>query len=222
MSVSRPVRQAPLGEQIAHELRVMIVTGRLKPGDRLVEDSLSVQFDVSRGPVRDALRLLINEGLVEPQRRGVAVAGLTSADVDELYSLREALELLALRETMRRADADWSLLEQSLSELRAAADDGSAADYAAADLEFHSKLYELSGHRRLQSTWAQHRPTFHVLLEASNAQDADLHPSAEAHADLLKVMRSGNVDAAAALLSEHLFGARNRIRTAREESNPQG
>lgn len=221
MSVFRPVRQVPLGEQIAHELRVMIVTGQMPPGARLVEDGLSAQFDVSRGPIRDALRLLENEGLVVAQRRGVAVAGLTSTDVDELYSLREALEMLALRESMRRDGVDWSILEEPLSDLRSAADEGSAAAFAAADLEFHSRLYVLSGHRRLQSNWAQHRPIFHVLLEASNAQDVDLHPSAEAHADLLRVFRSGNVEEAASLLSEHLFGARNRIRSAREEHSAQ-
>ena len=81
------LRNQALGEQIAHELRVQIITAAIAPGTPLVEDTLAETFDTSRGPVRDALRELELEGLVErgPSRRGgLVVKGLSSRDITEL------------------------------------------------------------------------------------------------------------------------------------------
>lgn len=209
------LQQEPLGDRVAHELRVLIVSGALAPGTHLVEGPLADQFDVSRGPVRDALRRLEAEGLVESRRRGVFVKGLSAEDVDELYSLRETLEAMALRLTMRRtAEADWSVAERCVAEMRQAADAADAREFARADLEFHSQFYVLSGHRRLTAVWEQYRPTFAVMLGVTNAQDRDLHPSAQAHADLLTAIREGSAAQTELLLSEHLLGSCNRLREA--------
>jgi GntR family transcriptional regulator, gluconate operon transcriptional repressor len=214
-SPSSSLQQEPLGDRVAHELRVLIITGTLAPGTHLVEGPLAEQFDVSRGPVRDALKRLEAEGLVESRRRGVFVKGLSAEDVDELYSLREALEAMALRLAMERAGADdWQRAEQHLTQMRAAADAADARAFARADLEFHGQFYALSGHRRLAAVWEQYRPTFAVMLGVTNAQDRDLHPSAEAHADLLEAIRAKRGELTASLLSEHLLGSCNRLRGA--------
>lgn len=209
------LQQEPLGDRVAHELRVLIVSGTLAPGTHLVEGPLAEQFDVSRGPVRDALRQLEAEGLVESRRRGVFVKGLSAEDVDELYSLRETLEAMALRLTMRRAtEADWGVAERCVAEMRRTADVAEPREFARADLEFHSQFYALSGHRRLTAVWEQYRPTFAVMLGVTNAQDRDLHPSAEAHADLLAAIREGDTARTESLLSEHLLGSCDRLREA--------
>lgn len=213
-----PVRHAAnLGEQVAHRLRVLVITGEFPAGTHLVEERLAREFDVSRGPIRDALRQLEAEGLLEPRRRGVSVIGLDERDVDELYSLRRTLESLAVRISMQRQDLDWSALQRSLDAMRAAADAHAPEDFAVADLEFHAHFYTLSEHRRLISVWEHYRPTFSVLLSVTNAQDADLHPSAEAHATLLDAVRGGDVDEALQELEHHLLGARNRMRAAMGE-----
>ncbi|KAB8189628.1 FCD domain-containing protein [Nonomuraea phyllanthi] len=211
------LRQATtLGEEVVRRLRYLVITGRLAPGTHLVEDRLAREFDISRGPIRDALRKLEGEGLLESRRRGLFVVGLDESDVEELYTLRESLESLALRRSMERATPeDWATLQGPIDAMRDAADRGSAEDFASADLEFHSRFYELSGHRRLVSVWEQYRPTFSVLLSVTNAQDADLHPSAEAHVALLEGVRSGDVESTVRELSAHLLGAKNRMRAAR-------
>ncbi|MFF7347235.1 GntR family transcriptional regulator [Streptomyces antimycoticus] len=209
------LQQQSLGDLVAHELRVLIVSGRLRPGTHLVEGALAEQYDVSRGPVRDALRRLEAEGLVEARRRGVFVTGLTEEDVDELYTLRESLETLALTLAIGRAGpGGWEPAERFVRDMRDAADRAAGGDFALADLEFHSQFYVLSGHRRLLAVWEQYRPTFGVMLDVTNTQDVDLRPSAEAHADLLATARAGDVEHAATTLREHLLGAGNRLRSA--------
>ncbi|MFD7502959.1 GntR family transcriptional regulator [Streptomyces sp. NPDC059850] len=209
------LQQQSLGDLVAHELRVLIISGRQRPGTHLVEGALAEQYDVSRGPVRDALRQLEAEGLVESRRRGVFVTGLTETDVDELYTLRESLETLALTLAIGRAEpGDWDRAQGFVDRMRDAADRSAPSDFALADLEFHSQFYVLSGHRRLVAVWEQYRPTFGVVLDVTNAQDVDLHPSAEAHADLLTTVRGGETETAVTTLREHLLGAKNRLRSA--------
>ncbi|MGH3658810.1 MAG: GntR family transcriptional regulator, partial [Micromonosporaceae bacterium] len=155
-----PVRPSePLGDEIARRLRFLVVTGRLAPGTHLVEDRLAKDFDVSRGPIRDALRLLTAEGLLESRRRGTYVTGFTADDIQELYSLREAMESLALTLAMGRSEAaSWAALDEPVRAMRQAADAADTEAFAAADLDFHSRFYHLSGHRRLISVWEHYRP----------------------------------------------------------------
>lgn len=202
-----PVRQARLGVQLLDQLRALIVRGEIGPGTHLVEGALAGQFGVSRGPVRDALRQLEIEGLVESRRRGAFVRGLADTDVVELYAVRTALEELAVRETIARlADASWEPIDDAVSAMRAAAVVTDPVAFAAADLDFHSGFYTISGNRRLAATWALHRPLFAAMLEVTNT-DRDLHPIAQDHADLSATIRTGAVEPAVAALAAHLNGS---------------
>ncbi|WP_425827899.1 GntR family transcriptional regulator [Streptomyces fractus] len=211
------VRQLPLGEHVAHQLRGRIVKGELEPGTHLVEGTLADSFDVSRGPIRDALRRLEAEGLVESRRRGVFVTGLDEDDIDELFTLRESMERLALTRAMERADgqAAADALQAQVEIMARAAEAKDPAAFAEADLRFHTLFYELAQHRRLSAVWDQYRPVFTVLLDVTNTQDRDLHPSVDSHADLVRAFRAGDAEPAVALLSEHILSAGDRLRKAR-------
>lgn len=206
-------RGESLGAQVARVLRQRIVRGELAPGARLTEEALAEEFAVSRGPVRDALTQLSFEKLVEVQRpRGVYIVGLTSDDVDQLYSLRGALEQLALSRAMRVDDDQrWQPMADAVQRMAEAADAGDHAAFVTADLDFHSQIYALADHPRLEGAWNQYLPTFTALLEVTINHDEDLHESADDHVKLLEVMRTGSPDAAAAVLSAHLDGARERM-----------
>src|SRR5699024_3768360 len=104
MVAIRPTRAPALGDQLATVLRDRIVRRTLAAGTHLVDDSLAAEYDVSRGPVRDALRQLESQGLVESRRRGYFVVGLTQDDIDDLYELREAIEVVAVRRAIGRVD----------------------------------------------------------------------------------------------------------------------
>lgn len=206
-------RGESLGAQVARVLRQRIVRGELAPGERITEEALAEEFSVSRGPVRDALTQLSFEKLVEVQRpRGVYIVGLTHDDVDQLYSLRGALEQLALSRAMRvEDDSRWTAMAAAVGRMGEAADAGDHAAFVVADLEFHSQIYALADHPRLEGAWNQYLPTFTALLEVTINHDEDLHESSGDHVKLMDVMRSGKPAQAAKVLSEHLDGARERM-----------
>ncbi|MFK0239873.1 GntR family transcriptional regulator [Microbacterium sp. NPDC090281] len=206
-------RGESLGAQVAQVLRHRIVSGELAPGARITEEALAEEFSVSRGPVRDALTQLSFEKLVEVQRpRGVYIVGLTRDDVDQLYSLRGALEQLALSRAMRvDDDARWTAMAAAVGRMGEAADAGDHAAFVAADLEFHTQIYALADHPRLEGAWNQYLPTFTALLEVTINHDEDLHESSGDHVKLMDVMRSGTPTQAAKVLTEHLDGARERM-----------
>lgn len=212
-------RGESLGAQVARVLRQRIVRGELAPGERITEEALAEEFDVSRGPVRDALTQLSFEKLVRIQRpRGVFVVGLTRDDVDELYSLRGALEQLALSRAMRvEEDQRWKAMADAVDRMSRAAESGDHEAFVVADLEFHSQIYELADHPRLKGAWEQYLPTFSALLEVTINHDEDLHESSEDHGRLMRVMRESSPEQAAAVLTEHLDGARGRMLSELEQ-----
>jgi len=212
--VTQMVKRAEsLGAQVARALRQRIVRGELAPGTRITEEALADEFDVSRGPIRDALTQLSFENLVEVQRpRGVYITGLTKDDVDQLYSLRGALEQLALSRAMRVDDASrWAPMAAAVGRMGAAADAGDHAAFVTADLDFHSQIYALADHPRLEGAWSQYLPTFAALLEVTINHDEDLHESSGDHFTLMDVMRTGTPEQASTVLAAHLDGARDRM-----------
>lgn len=214
MSVAELVsRGASLGAQVADIIRRRIVRGELAQGDRLTEEGVAEEFGVSRGPVRDAVSLLVNEGLVETRRpRGIYVRGLTLDDIEQLYSLRAALEQLAVSRAMRVEGTDWRQVGALVEQMNEAAESGDHAAFYRADVNFHSVFYELAQHPRLLATWRQYEPTFKALLEVTINHDEDLHESAQSHRELFDLIVAGDAERVAAELADHLERAEERMR----------
>lgn len=108
-------------------------------------------------------------------------------------------------------DARWAAMAAAVERMGQAADAGDHAAFVAADLEFHSEIYVLADHPRLQGAWSQYLPTFASLLEVTINHDDDLHESSDDHMKLMDVMRSGTPEEAASVLTAHLDGARDRM-----------
>ncbi len=220
------VRSVGLGEQLAQILRFAIIRGEMAPGLHLVEGAISRQYDVSRGPVRDALRILAAEGLVESRRRGYYVKAFTSGDVHQLYEIRAAAERLACCLAIERSvDTDWDTAAAILDEMWGAAKVGDKPRYATLDLSFHTEFFVNSRNDRLLTLWHQFQPTFAALLDVSNAQDHDLHPSAEDHSALLRHCRNREAERLQLSLDRHLEGSRRSMLIAvasRESQRPSG
>lgn len=212
----RPV----LGQQVVDQLRRLIITRQLPTGTHLVEAQLSANFAVSRGPIRDALRQLETEGLVESRRRGSFVIGLGVDDLEELYGLRQLLEAEAVRLCMRRPDEQLSEAHAALAQMERAAEAGDPARFAQADLEFHTAFYAHAGHRRLASIWQQYRPTFADMLAVTNTIDRDLGPIYQDHVHLLESVAQGQEDEVLPILEEHIDGSRRRMLKAYAQASP--
>ncbi len=208
---SSPIRSIALGAQVARQLRIGIITGRIPAGLHLAEDALAAQYEVSRGPVRDALKALLKEGLVEQRRTRLYARGLTLKDVDELYGLRELIEVAAVCEAIDRAGtSEWAEGDSIVGRMRAAAQAKDVASFAAADMAFHDLIYRLSENRRLAEVWRQFGGTFNVLFELSN--NRDMPAAVLDHERILSLLVSGDADLSAREVRNHLARARGHIR----------
>ena len=212
--VLKPVKvvREGLGQQVANAVREAIVRGDYAAGHRLVETELAEALQVSRGPVRDGLRLLEAEGLVAKRGQSVVVLSLTDRDIDELYSLRGALESLALSITMAAGEpADLKGLREIVREMHRAARNVDTVAFALADVEFHSSLCDLSHHRRLASVWRQYQPILTALLKVTVLVDDDLIATTAKHSLLLDLVEAGDSQVALDELADHLDGSHDRM-----------
>jgi GntR family transcriptional regulator of gluconate operon len=201
----RAIDQFRLGDEVADRLRRAILVGELEPGTHLVESVLSADFDVSRGPIRDALRELENEGLVEARRRGLFVTGLTRDDVWELYTLRAALDVVALDLAVERfRPVDFAHLRELVKAMESAVTDGRMADFAQADMDFHSAFYERAGHRRLLKAWQGLVRTFRVLIEVTDLENPDVSSIVREHREILDAAERRDVATLRARIGESL------------------
>lgn len=142
-----PQQLAAVRERVCEQLREHIISGRLRPGDRLVERDLAEQFGVSRMPVREAIRILQSEGLivVESPRR-VVVRKLSQTDVEELFDVREALEVFACGLAAQRAgQQDLRRLEWLLADIARATEAGTLSQVADGHAQFHEQIIALAG-----------------------------------------------------------------------------
>jgi DNA-binding GntR family transcriptional regulator len=207
-----PLRGQTLGMQAAEAIRRLIATGRLVGGDHLIEARIAEQLGISRGSVRDALWLLRGEGLVRDEpRRGTFVAQLTAADVREIYDLRIAVEIAAVRLIKQRPELEsFRQLEQALDDMEAG--EGDAALAAEADLGFHSALCAASGNSRLHGVFVRHATELLTLLRLDE-EKLDHQPDSivAEHRDLLDALRLGDLATAETAFRQHLEEARDRM-----------
>jgi DNA-binding GntR family transcriptional regulator len=157
-----------LSEHIAERLREAILNKQLEPGERIVERDLAEAMQTSRGPVRDALKILENEGLVvRSAHRGTIVAQLNNlADVEEIYSVREALELLGMKYTIKNASNEQidelaGIVDRMAGVARRNYTQDEATDL---DLSFHRALMRMSGHKRAIALWEELSSQTRLLL----------------------------------------------------------
>jgi DNA-binding GntR family transcriptional regulator len=144
-------------DHVLAELRAAIVSGRIGPSEPLRETALAQTLGTGRSAIREAIRHLVQEGLVEYQlNKGSFVRVLSVAEVDDVYLAREAIEVSAVRHALERTDPlDLEPLEAALARIIAAADSAppdepAGTDLIAADLDFHREMVRLSGSPRLR------------------------------------------------------------------------
>jgi DNA-binding GntR family transcriptional regulator len=208
-----PVLCAPvnrtLGDHVTHELRQAILTGRLKPGQRVVEREIAEAMKTSRGPVRDALKLLESERLVvRYPHKGTFVAWLNLQDAEEIYSLREAIELLAVDYIVKHTTNEQIDELDRLVESMAARAEEEYTEFEATDidLDFHHTLCRISGHTRLLEAWEALNPQIRVLLlgHRTRLPDDFRERGVEWHRRIVDALRQRDVELAHKLLRKHL------------------
>ncbi|MFD6419047.1 GntR family transcriptional regulator [Streptomyces sp. NPDC060194] len=143
-----------LREQIREHIVDGIVSGRWKPGERIVERRIAVELEVSQTPVREALRELESLRLIESApNKGVRVRDLSAADLDEIYPVRAGLEQIAAELAAERLAADVSALEPSVAALYEADRAGDSEAQVRHTVAFHRELVRAAGNAVLLHTW---------------------------------------------------------------------
>jgi GntR family transcriptional regulator of gluconate operon len=194
-----------LAEDAADRIREQILAGGYRQGEHLVEAKIAEQLAISRGPVREAFKLLRAEGLLkEEPRRGTFVVSMTSDDVREIYGLRAALEGRAARLLARANDP------AAVATLRALADDidvavrsGDAGAVSRADLAFHEGICRLCGNARIHEVFIRYVPTLRALLRLDERVLRSLDEIPLQHRPFADAIAAGDEELAGKLLAEH-------------------
>ncbi|WP_410596320.1 GntR family transcriptional regulator [Amycolatopsis sp. lyj-23] len=189
-------------QRVREELRERILTGRLRPGDRLVERELAEDLGVSRVPVREAIRALEAEGfLVVQSPRRVVVRQLARVDVEELFDVREALEGLAAGLAAARAGAaELKRLERVLADAARATARGDAARITVFNSRFHDEIVAIAGNALL-TTMLQPLEGRLRWLTSQNEHWAEL---LDEHRRLYEAIASRDAERAKASAVEHV------------------
>jgi DNA-binding GntR family transcriptional regulator len=193
-------------ETIAAELRRELLAGSLAPGAELSQVVLAERFGVSRIPVRDALRILAGEGLIEMEpNRGAKAITLTPGEVQEIYDLRVLLECDCLR---RAAGNMTPAALEEIDRVRRKSDlDASTPGWAAGDWAFHEAMYRHAGRPRQLAMIETLRRTCQLFVNAYSTMTAKKPRWLNDHRAILQHLESGATDHAVTVLQRHLQAA---------------
>jgi DNA-binding GntR family transcriptional regulator len=199
-----------LVDQVRDSIHAAITSGRLDPGARLREIPLSKHFGVSTTPVREALRRLESEGLVQVQpRRGAVVTALEDSVVSDLYDLRLILEVEGARMAAGRAELDLAKVYGLLGELERLVDAGDAA-FAEADVRLHRAINDLSGNREL----AAEAERVHRRIQAARVRASvpgRLRVAQDQHAEIVEALRKRDPALAQEAVRQHIVSAKENV-----------
>ena len=206
------LQSSSLTSVVQQEIERRILQGELAPGAKLIEAALAEALGVSRGPVREAFRMLEEAGLVKQEKnRGVFVRSIPLHEAMEIFDLRAMMDEAVGRrlaevitpEQLRRVRAMVEAMEKAVKA-------GDADSYHLLNLDFHDRLVEFSGNRKLTSIYRRLINEL-SLFRRMNLVDAKLLPiSAGEHRAIVKAIAAGDPEAAGAAMRQHVMDSKER------------
>ncbi|MGB9812917.1 MAG: GntR family transcriptional regulator [Thermovenabulum sp.] len=203
----------PLREIVFQALREAIISGELKPGERLMEVQLAEEMGVSRTPVREAIRKLELEGLVVMvPRKGAYVAGLSMKDAADVFEVRQSLEGLAAALAAERiTDEEIEALERILLEINDAAEKNDLNLIIQKDAEFHNILFKASRNDKLVQIINNLKEQIDRFRIQSFENPGRLKKLVEEHKKIVEAISERNVEKAKKLAEEHIEKVENNV-----------
>ncbi len=202
-------------EYVYEQLRKSIFEKRLRPGQRLPEAALARDFKVSRTPVREALRKLANEGLVDfVPNFGARLVLPGKEEIEDAYELREYLECLAIRKASSRiTPPDLYRLEENIREEERVFAERNLDNYLRVNIAFHGIIAEASGNRMLCEFIGNVLSRVYVyMVFFESFFDFDSNPSLDEHRRILEALREKNTDLAEKLMRTHINLSRKALK----------
>ncbi len=209
-----PLARDALSQRVAQMLTDAIVSGRLKPGDRVAESVIARELGVSRAPVREAGRLLESAGLlVSKANRGFFVRTIDSEDLDSLYELRLCIEREAAARVVRegRAATIIPILVSQIEDMIASASENHLIYQIDVDLQFHRTIVDASGNRRFLSVFdnlASEIQACTALIERVFDEPGRV---ARNHYLIIEALETGDEAAIRAAMEYHIGVARKAV-----------
>ena len=205
---------------VQRELERRILAGELEPGDKLAEEDIASDLNVSRGPVREAFRALEQAGLVRTEKnRGVFVRQVSVSDADEIYEVRAGLdELIGRLLALRIQPAQLAELRELLKKMQKAARAKSVDAYYPLNVKFHDRLADFTGNRTLVAHYRRLVNELHLYRRETLARGADSFPiSTREHSEIVDALARGESGRAGKLMYEHAMESRDRLHAALEK-----
>lgn len=206
------LQTSSLASVVQSELERMILSGELAPGAKLTEAALAEQLGVSRGPLREAFRMLDEAGLVRTEKnRGVYVRNVPVDEAVEIFDLRAAMdEMVGRRLATQITPAQLKELRGLVEQMEVAVKANDRHRYHALNLGFHDRLVELAGNSKLTSIYRKLVRELSLFRCQNLAGDGLLPASASAHRQIVKAIASGDADAAGRVMFEHACESKDR------------
>jgi len=220
MSLGPAVESKPIREIAYETLKHAIITGELPAGSRIVETEYAERMHISRTPLREALRKLERDGLVEYMlRRGVVVRAFTIADVEEIYTIRNALEMLTLPAIIANATpSDLTGLRRLLDEMDPLTVNSDISALSPRARSFHAQLTAISGQKRIIRAIEgqdEYITRFSALAIAKEDRRLQAH---QEHHQLVDLVEKKDLPAFEALMRKHIERSKQNCLLALEES----
>lgn len=214
------IERSTLATLVADQIRTNVLQGAFAPGSQLSEVTLAQRFGVSRGPVREALQTLVQDGLLKREpHRGVFVPVISDEDVADIYRAREAIETAAMKHIIS-VDAGTVMrtkLDEIVTEMEDAANADDWAEVADLDMRFHSEVVRGAESPRLSRMYATliDETRMCLLLSVASPGRVDL---VEEHRHLASLLESEDPEPAMAALEVHMREAVESLHRERSRS----
>ena len=211
-------RQPTLSEQAYNQIKDAICQGSVAPGDILSGNQIAQQLGMSRTPVREALRALASEGFVEIRNGiGAYVKPLSSKDMEDLYEVRCLLEMQAIKTSIYRISNDeiddLTRRFQAIYDACEQGDSPAQGEFSELDWELHSLLVDRCTNNYIKEIVAGNNSNLRRYQSLSVNVLGDVHESARQHLEILRVLRSRDLDKLEEVLHAHLMWSANLLRT---------
>ncbi len=202
-----------LYQEVAERLRQRIFAHELTPGDWIDEQKLAEQYGISRTPLREALKVLASEGLVDLKpRRGCYVTEISRQDLDDIFPLMAMLEGRCAADAVKRAkSADVKQLAEMHERLEAASREGRIDAFFEANQEFHKRIQELANNRWLLSVIQDLRKVLKLSRLHSLSLEGRLQQSLEEHRAIMAAIKTGDAAKSEKLMYEHILSGREAL-----------
>jgi DNA-binding GntR family transcriptional regulator len=216
----KPEHGLPIG--IAEELKQLIYTGALKPGERLNEAALALRMGTSRGPIREAIRMLTGQGIVKAVvNRGVFVREISMREMLEIYDLRALVfGFAAERATEHIGEEHRQQFEALLAQMDAACDAEDPDRYYELNLQFHALILRLSNSQRAHETYDDYVKELHPFRRRYFNSPGNMRRSNMEHKSIYEAIARGAGLKARSTAERHVLSGRQRLLSSIDDSSP--